>query len=82
MYSHLLWAPLCIPALPQSTITGTISDPAGSLISQARIHHETDIVLELARTQRQDIRLQVGAVTDSITVASAPPPHQYRRRSH
>lgn len=115
--SIILWALLCVPSPAQSTatITGTISDPTGSLIAQARLrirhvdtnatrqtttdsdgnytitnltpglydltiekegfrtHRETAITLELAQTQHHDIRLQVGAVTDSITVVSDPP---------
>jgi len=98
-----------------ATVTGTIIDPAGALISQARlrirhldtnatrqistdaagaytitnltpgqyeltvekegfrIHRQTGITLELAQTQNHDIRLQLGALADSITVLSDPP---------
>ena len=38
-----------------------------------RTHTATGIILEIAQVLRQDVSLQVGAVSDSITVAAEPP---------
>ena len=56
-----------IPNLPPGHYELTV-DKAGF-----RQHRETGLVLEIGQVRRADVRLQVGAVSDSVSVVSEPP---------